>query len=244
MTKYHLIFSFQASFGFSRSDEFFHTASLARSACNVRNQSLIHQWFISGPWSIFQFLWIISSKNSRHDSWRIVNSDHSPDKMNCCLKSGIHKHSPNCRVHVEVFHFVLRSSIISPSHNRIDFVHVRHDCRGYVEIMWSFPSFSFKIPWIFWNTGSRRFPSALFCMQQAHLLLHPRERSTIQIQKIPTIPDSPLLRQVSPRCHPSTRQGKHLSASLENSALRQVSNLFASCLPVSPQLWVSQDLRM
>ena len=33
--------------------------------------------------------------------------------------------------------------------------------------------------------------------------LHPRERSRIQI----IIPDSPLLRQVSPRCHPSTRQG-------------------------------------
>ena len=63
-------------------------------------------------------------------------------------------------------------------------------------------------------------------MQQAYLLLHPRERSRIQIQRIPILPDSPLLRQASPRCHPSTRQSFHLSASLENSALRQASNFF------------------
>ena len=55
-------------------------------------------------------------------------------------------------------------------------------------------------------------------MQQAYLLLHPREHSKIQIQKIPVIPVSPLLRKVSPRCDPSTRQSTHLSASLENSA--------------------------
>ena len=79
------------------------------------------------------------------------------------------------------------------------------------------------------------FP-ALFCVQQAHLVLHPRERSRIQIQKIHIVRDSSLLRQVSPRYHPSTRQGIHLSASLQNSALRQDSNFFSSCLPVSPQL--------
>ena len=71
-------------------------------------------------------------------------------------------------------------------------------------------------------------------MQQAHLLLHPRERSRIQIQRIFIIPDSSLSREVSPRCHPPTRHGIHLSASLENSTLRQVSNFFLSCLPFFP----------
>ena len=28
--------------------------------------------------------------------------------------------------------------------------------------MWPFPSFSFRIPWIFWNTRSRKFPRAVF----------------------------------------------------------------------------------
>ena len=58
-------------------------------------------------------------------------------------------------------------------------------------------------------------------MQQDHLLLYPRERSRIQRQKIPKVPDSPLLRQVSPRCYRSTREGFNLLAALDNSALRQ-----------------------
>ena len=119
-----------------------------------------------------------------------------------------YKHSPNSRVHVEVLHFIRRFSIVSLCHNRIGFVHVTHDFRGYVENMWPFPSFGF-----------------------------PDFSSSWTLQDIdsetPVILDSPLLRRVSSRCHPSTCQGKHLSASLENSALRQVSNFFSSCLPVS-----------
>ena len=38
----------------------------------------------------------------------------------------------------------------------------------------------------------------------------------IQIQKIPIIPDFHLSRQVSLLLHPSTRQGMHLAAALEN----------------------------
>ena len=154
--------------------------------------------------------------------------------MNCCLRSGIPEHSPNSRVRVEVFHFVLGSSI-SLSHNRLDFVHERHDCRGCVKKKCG----HFLVSALGYENSeileAASFP-ALFCMQQAHLLLHSRERSRIQIQRIPIIPDSPLLRQVSTRCHPSTGQGKHLSASIENSALRQASNFFSSCLPVSLEL--------
>ena len=87
-------------------------------------------------------------------------------KMNCCLKSGIYEHCPNSRVHVEVLHFVHRSSIVSLSHSRRDFVHVRHDWRGYVEIMWPSLSFTFSIPWFFWNTGKPQVSPHSFCMQQ------------------------------------------------------------------------------
>ena len=95
LSKYHLIYSFQASFGFSfrflpdsalsrrrrrswhlRSDECCHTASLSRSMCTLRNQSLIHQWSLCGSSvSLNNVL-----KNSRNDSWWIVNSDHRPDQ--------------------------------------------------------------------------------------------------------------------------------------------------------------------
>ena len=34
----------------SRSNEFFHTASLSRSMCNLRNQLLIQHWSLSGSW--------------------------------------------------------------------------------------------------------------------------------------------------------------------------------------------------
>ena len=100
-SKYHLIFSFQNFLRIffytsqtpdrapslrrrrswrSRSDEFCHTASLSRSTCILCNQPWSHHWSLSGPWSIFQFLWIISAKNSRNDSSRIVNSDHTLDQ--------------------------------------------------------------------------------------------------------------------------------------------------------------------
>ena len=113
----------------------------------------------------------------------------------------------NSRVHVEVLHFIRTSSIVSLSHNRIDFVHVRHDCRGYVQIMWPFPSFNFGLPWIFWNTGSCTIHRALVVCNKLTCLFI---LANTQIQKIPILPDSPLLRQVSPRCHPTTRQGIHL----------------------------------
>ena len=56
-----------------------------------------------------------------------------------------------------------------------------------------------------------------FSMQQAYLSLYSRERSRIQVQRTPTIPGSLVCRQVSPRCHPSTRQSLVLgtSSSLE-----------------------------
>ena len=37
--------------------------------------------------------------------------------MNCCLKSGIHEHSPNSQIHIQIFHRIARlSSIDFPDH--------------------------------------------------------------------------------------------------------------------------------
>ena len=150
--------------------------------------------------------------------------------MNCCLKSGIHEQSPNSRAHIEVFHFALRSSIVSLSHNRIDFVHVRYDCRGYVNMCRHFLLTALGFPGFSEMLEAPRFLRASFVSNRlsCFFILVDSENSHV--------PGSPLLRQVSPRFHPSTRQGIHLSASLENSALRQASNFFLSCLPVSLQL--------
>ena len=87
-----------------------------------------------------------------------------------------------------------------------------------------FSASSFRIPWIFWNSGCNKFPCHFFA----------RDCSMIQIQKIPMIPDFYLSRQVSLQLQPSTRQGMHLSAFLENSTLRRVFEVLlalTSCFP-------------
>ena len=104
LSKYHFIFSFRSSFGYPllhlpdralslrrrrswhlRSDEFCHTASLSRSMCAPRNQSMKHQRSLTGSWSFFQFLWK-TSRNSRNDYKQIVISDHSPDQEELLLE--------------------------------------------------------------------------------------------------------------------------------------------------------------
>ena len=100
---------------------------------------------------------------------------------------------PDCNNTAEVPSFTLRTALLA-----IPFVSAL--CG--VDVQW------------FQDYASQGGFSALFEKQQAHLLLHSRERSRIQIQRIPIIPDFPLMRQVSPSCHLSTRQGIHLSASL------------------------------
>ena len=119
--------------------------------CNICNQS----WSNHSVWSLINFHSVFENNFKE-----LLKRLHLT-KMNCCFKSGIYKQSPNCRVNIEVLHFIRRLSIVL-SHNRIDFVHAWHDFRGYEEIMWPFPSFSLRIPWIFWNTGCRRFHRAGF----------------------------------------------------------------------------------
>ena len=81
-----------------------------------------------------------------------------PDQDQLLLEEWYSLAFPNSRVHVGVLHWVRGFSFVDRSHNRIDFVHIRHDCRGYVKIMWPFLSFSFRIPLILEAAGF----SALF----------------------------------------------------------------------------------
>ena len=62
--------------------------------------------------------------------------------MNCCLKSGIQKFSPNSRVHVQVIQVTRWTSAINVSYDRVavvdlsydrkDGVHARHTTAGHM----------------------------------------------------------------------------------------------------------------
>ena len=122
--------------------------------------------------------------------------------------------------------FVVRSNRPSPCE-----VQLLETCENYVAISAS----GFRTPWFFW----------IFWMQQVSLSLlsHDCSMIQIQIQKTLMIPDFEMSRQVSSLLQPSTRQGMHLSAFLENSTLRRVLNFFLPSRQVSLwMLWVSPAL--
>ena len=155
------------------------------------------------------------------------------------FKCGAHKNTPNSRAHVEIIQVVRGASTVNLSYDRIDFFNVKYHCWRHIE-MWPFPAFSFRIPWCSELLDATSFPAAFVQQVLLQLPFHNCSR----IQRMPMFPDFHLSRQVSPLLYPLTRQGTHLSASLENSTLRRVSNFFSSCSPVSPQLRVSPDLMM
>ena len=82
-------------------------------------------------------------------TWEVVFSE-----MNCCLKSGIHEHSPNSQIHIQIFHWIAwLFSIFLPDHGEVGFKIVR--CvRRHVEIV---VPCRFRIILTFlvnWRTGS------------------------------------------------------------------------------------------
>ena len=95
--------------------------------------------------------------------------------------------------------FTSRSSKLSVgfgrdlSYDRKVVSHVSYNCWRRMEIMWSFPVSSFRIPWIFWISGCSRLPCNFF------LMIVPCFRFKIHI-----IPDLHLLRLVS-LLYPSSR---------------------------------------
>ena len=149
--------------------------------------------------------------------------------MNCSLKCDIDEFSPYGCVDIEVIQVIRWTSAVNLSHDRIDLFHVRYCCwrpENYVAIS------CFQL----WNCLN----FLNFWMQQVSLSLVSRDCFLIQTQKIPMIPNTNLSRQVSPLLQPSTRQGMHLPAFLENSTLRRVLTFFLPSRQVSLQmLWVS-----
>ena len=111
--------------------------------------------------------------------------------------------------------FVVRSNRLSPCEVQL--------LEIYQKLVANFSASSFRNSLNFLN----------FRMQQVSLSLLSHDCSMIQIQKIPMIPYFYLSRQVSPPLQPSTRQGLHLSAFLENSTLRRVLNFFLPSCQVS-----------
>ena len=134
-------------------------------------------------------------------------------KMNCCLKSGIQQYAPNSRVHVQVLHWVRGLSFV-------DFLPIEKTAsvRG-------------TVAGEMCRLCGHSFLSALGFPEFSDLLDAPGFRYPHPLILL-------LLRQVSPLLCPSTRQGMHLTASLEYSTLRRISNFFSSCFQVSLQLWV------
>ena len=55
--------------------------------------------------------------------------------MNCGLQSDRHKHSPNQRIHIEVFHFVVWLAIEVLSQIRVDFLEMWNLSTRYVEVV-------------------------------------------------------------------------------------------------------------
>ena len=143
--------------------------------------------------------------------------------MNCGLKRNILEYTPFSVAHVEVIQFICRTSATNLSNDRVDFLHVKYWCWRHIKIMWPFSASSFRTLWMSWISGRNKFRRHFF------LATAPGFR----IRKIPMIPNFCLSRQVSPLLQPSTRQGMHLSASLESSTLRRVLNSFLPSRQVS-----------
>ena len=104
-----------------------------------------------------------------------------------------------------------------------DFLHARYNCWIHMKIDVAIFCFQLQNSLKFQNFWTQQFSPSLLC----------RDCSRIQIQKTFMIPDRCLLRQVSLQLCPSTRQGMHLAAFLENSTLHRVLNFFLPSRQVS-----------
>ena len=116
---------------------------------NQRSLVFLDQGFLTVHKSVF---FISSKKLSQRVPDMVLRVFSS--EMNCCLKCGIHEHSPNSQNHIQIFHrIVWLCSVDLPDH-REDGFHVVRCVWRYVEIM--FPC-GFRILLTFllnWRTGS------------------------------------------------------------------------------------------
>ena len=75
-------------------------------------------------------------------------------EMNCCLTSGIHKHSPNSHIHIQIFHRIAwRFTIDLPDHGEDGF-HVVRCVLRHMEIVVSCRFRIFLTFLVNWRTGS------------------------------------------------------------------------------------------
>ena len=148
-------------------------------------------------------------------------------EMNCCSKSGIHEHSPNSQIHIQIFHrTACLCSMDLPDHGGDGF-HIMGCVWRYLEMM--FPR-RFRILLTFlinWRTGSLCdgfLPSFIVLGSQSLLNLLLLDATGL------------------PAALPSTRLGMHPWVALETSALRRMSLVqHSSCLRVTPNLSASPD---
>ena len=88
--------------------------------------------------------------------------------MNRCSKSGIHEHSSNRQIHIQIFHGIARlSSVDFPDHGEDGF-HVMGCVRRYLEIVPTSLLCPFLTFWINWRIGSmcKGLPPLLHCFGQ------------------------------------------------------------------------------
>ena len=163
--------------------------------------------------------------------------------MNHCSKNGIHEHSPNSQMHVQIFHRIATlSSINFPDHGEDGF-HVVGCVRRSVEVVVP-RCFCILLTFLVnWRTGSVckvLLPSFTVSGQLVSLC-----STRSQLQDCRSLLNLRLLDVTGfHAAFPLTRQGMHLAAALLNSTLRRILNFFSSCSLVSLQLRVSPELRM
>ena len=135
----------------------------------------------------------------------------------------------------------IRHTALFTSIHLLDFHHkpfVRSSSRSPWEVLIETCEF-YVVIFCFHLWNSRIFQN--FWTQQVSPSLLSNYCSKIHNQKIPVFPEFHLCRQVSPLLQPSTHQGTHLSAFLENSTLRRILNFWLPSRQVSLWMfWVSK----
>ena len=162
-----------------------------------------------------------------------------PSEMNCCSKSGIHEHSPNSQIHIQIVHRIARLfSIDFPEHGEGGF-HFMGCVRRHVEIVVPCRFCIFLTFPVNRRTGSvcKGVEPKLNYFGQQVLLCSTRS----QPQDCRSLLNLLLLSATRfPAALPSTRQGTHPWVALETSTLHRMRLVqHSSCSRVSTMLSAS-----
>ena len=155
--------------------------------------------------------------------------------MDRCSKSGIHEHSPNSQIHIQIFHRITGLfSIDFPDHGD-DGSHLMRCVQRYLEVV---VSRRFRILLAFlanWRTGfvcKWLLPSFIILGNRFSFAVPSLSRRSILLLDATGLP----------AVFPLTRQGVRPSVALETSTLRRMSLVqYSSCCRVFPKLSASSD---